>query len=73
MSRVAPAAAARLKRETKIRISLLGKIEKLQQELVAAGINDQWKRAEGTADIDETFGQLLALVEDAPFRTEPLA
>lgn len=66
-ARVAPAAAARLRAETKIRISLLGKVERLQKE-IQEHLNDQWKRSDkGGPDIDETLGQLMALIEDAPF------
>ena len=61
-ARVAPAAAARLRAETKIRITLLGKIERLQKD-----IREHLQDQKNGADIDSALGHLMALVEDAPF------
>ena len=71
--RLVPLAAARLKHETKLRIALLGKVEKLSAELrehLQCGHEETGlpEPVEGT--IDFAIAELLELVETAPFKTD---
>lgn len=71
-ARLVPMAAARLKHETKLRIQLLGRVEKL-----AAELREHLALDYDTSDdllgqcIDATLERLLSQVERAPFKTEP--